>query len=236
MREVATWGERAIPSEDWVWSRESDEFDLVAAGRETKINHTPDLRDTEKYRSFNPMTLSAVDIEGMRTLLVAPLILNGNGIGFIVLFRQEVKPFTDEEVTLVQVFAAQAVIAMENVRQFREVQQLLDRERASREVLGLISQNRQDERPVFDTILESASRLFHAPLAFVGTINETKTELNIVAHRGARAELQRTFDELTHDLATSEIVSAYATREKRTIRIDDISQDMEFNLSDPRRA
>ena len=97
-------------------------------------------------------------------------------------------PFSDDEIALVKSFAAQAVIAIENVRQFRELQTRLEREAATREILSVISQSQDDEQPVFDVILKSASRLCNAPLAFLSMANEERTHVNIRAMLGARAE------------------------------------------------
>lgn len=79
-----------------------------------------------------------------------------------MLSRTDVRPFSADEVMLVETFAAQAVIAIKNVRQFREVQERLERERASPEILGVIIQSREDERPVFEVILRNAAQLCKA--------------------------------------------------------------------------
>ena len=93
-----------------------------------------------------------------------PLISQGRGTGCLILFRDEVRPYSDDQIALVETFAAQAVIAIENVRQFRELQTRLEREAASREILGVISQSRDDDSPVFETILEKRSEaVFDAP-------------------------------------------------------------------------
>ena len=123
LREIATWGpaKRAIPSEECVWRMDCDYRNVVAT-REGSIDHTPDLKLTERYLSGDPMTVAAVDVEKLRTMLVVPLLKTGTGMGCLVLFRQEQKPFTDDEIALVETFAAQAVIAIENVRQFKALE------------------------------------------------------------------------------------------------------------------
>ena len=123
LREIATWGpaERAIPSEECVWRMDCDYRNVVAT-REGSIDHTPNLKLTERYLSGDPMTVAAVDVEKLRTMLVVPLLKTGTGMGCLVLFRQEQKPFTDDEIALVETFAAQAVIAIENVRQLKALE------------------------------------------------------------------------------------------------------------------
>ena len=112
--------------------------------------------------------------------------MNGpQAIGAIALSRKEVKPFVEAELRLVESFAAQAVIAIENSRQFREVQDRLEREKASSEILGLISRNRDDEKPVFDVILANASQLCNASVAALVLLDEARTELTIAALQGS---------------------------------------------------
>jgi len=204
--------------------------------RDSRTINIADIRDDPYYLDSDPVHIKMTDKVGIRSRLLVPLLENGIAFGCISLVRKEVRTFSDAEIILIESFANQAVIAIENVRQFREVQMRLAREQAAREILGVISKNRDEERPVFDTILESATRLCKAPLAFLSTIDEGGTKLRVAAHRGARPDMEPTFDELTHNLATSEIVSAHAARDKRIIRIEDMSTDVEFDRSDPRRA
>jgi signal transduction histidine kinase len=136
----------------------------------------PDLRETEPYRQGWPSWREQVDVEGARTVVAVPLVKGDRYLGSIFVYRREVRPFTNIQVELLRTFADQAVIAIENVRLFSELQEKnraltqaharvsesLEQQTATSEILQTIAQAQTDVQPVFDTIVRSAAQLCHA--------------------------------------------------------------------------
>jgi hypothetical protein len=127
------------------------------------VVHVADLSAESAYiEQSTPALVSAVELAGIRTLLAVPMLKEHELIGAFFLSRQEVRPFTEKQLALVQNFAAQAVIAIENARLLNELRQSLEQQTATSEVLQVISSSPGDLRPVFATMLEKAVRICDA--------------------------------------------------------------------------
>src|SRR5262245_48700315 len=98
-------------------------------------------------------------LSGSRTILAAPLLREGVSVGTIVIRRTEVRPFSNKQIKLLETFADQAVIAIENVRLFQELKESLEQQTATSEILGVIASSPTDIQPVLDVVAENAARL-----------------------------------------------------------------------------
>ena len=142
-------------------------------------------------------TQSVVVQAGFRTVLAVPMLRDGDPIGAIGVTREEGRPFSDTQIALLQTFADQAVIAIENVRLFQELQEknraltdahaqvteTLEQQTATSEILGVISSSPTDIQPVFEAIIRTAARLCEANYGFLARYDGTS--ITIAAHSGA---------------------------------------------------
>src|SRR5262245_4711065 len=173
------------------------------------------------------------EVTGVRTILATPLLREGVAIGVILIRRTEVKPFSDKHIVLLQTFADQAVIAIENVRLFTELEtrnaelrEALDHQTATAEVLAIISRSPTDVQPVFAAIARSAAGLCEAELSAVYRYDGEL--IHVVANTLRSSEQRDAFARLYPMPPGRGTPVARAVLERRTQHVPDTSDDPEY--------
>ncbi|HVO95154.1 MAG TPA: GAF domain-containing protein, partial [Terriglobales bacterium] len=195
--------------------------------RDKKVLHIFDMRDDSSYLNRNKRIVALVENAGARTFLLVPLLRNNEFVGAIAMYRLETKPFTDKQIELVENFAAQAVIAIENARLLNELQESLQRQTATADVLKIISRSTFDLKTVFQTLIESAARLCNADRA-----NISRLDSGVFQHVAVYG-----FDESylkymqTYPLKIDRgSVNARAVLERSIVHVHDVLSDPEYTL------
>ena len=165
------------------------------------------IADTESSDNVWPQTRDVARLRGYRSMLYCPLVRDGLAIGMISVTRREPGPFAEHQIELLQTFADQAVIAIENVRLFNETKEALERQTATAEVLQVIGRSMADAKPVFEAIVDSCTRLFRSEGGAVGLVDEQGV-LHLHAFRVSAATRQRLGDAAA-DAATQQLLARF---------------------------
>jgi GAF domain-containing protein len=207
--------------------RPDPEVTLARSVRARKPIQEADLRTTPQYLKGDPLPVTAVDIAGIRTLMVVPMLKDNEPIGGIAIYRKEVRPFGEKQIELVTNFAAQAVIAIENTRLLNELRESLQQQTATADVLKAISRSIFDLQPVLEALTESATRLCGAKR---GHIFQFDGEfLRLAAAYGAWPGFMEYLE--THPLRPGPgTVAGRAAFERRTIHVCDVLQERAYEL------
>jgi signal transduction histidine kinase len=197
-----------------------------------------DIRDEVTSDQPARTTGAAVaNLAGARTMVAVPMLNKDEPIGAIVIYRQEVRPFTDKQIALVQNFASQAVIAIENTRLLNELHQRTDdltealqQQTATSEVLSVISSSPGELEPVFQAMLENATRICGAEFGLLylddGDLTRIAATYNVPRALAAAQNVPfRIHPKSGH---------AEARRTKKVVRIDDIRATPPYLEGDPR--
>src|SRR5262249_26141987 len=195
----------------------------------------PDLRTDQSYTGKNDRIVPLVEIGGARTFATVPMLKEGELIGAISIYRQEVKPFTDKQIELVKNFGAQAVIAIENARLLSELRESLQQQTATANVVKVISSSVSDLKPVFEIIGQSAERLCDAEISVISMVDGDVIRLasiNGVTKEGVEA-VRNAFYPMRRD---DETVTARAIRSGTICHVADVLGDALYKRKDAARV
>ena len=228
LRRMAVAGERpgALPTTDLPLRRT-----LISARTylERKTINIPDL--VPILDSEYPDARDNQRATGVRSVLSVPLLRGDEPIGVLNVWRVEVRSFTSQEASLLESFATQAVIAIENARLFNETKEALEQQTATSDVLGVISSSPTDLGPVFDAILKNATQLCGAHLGLLGLYDGEK--YRTVAQCGANAEFAKWLSERgAFPLAPGGPLARMAD-ERRPIHIHDLKESPTYREGRP---
>ena len=209
------------------------------AGRAIQEGRTLHVHDLTAAEEQFPGARERGIALGVRTALAVPLLREGEPIGLIHIRRLKVQPFTERQIKLVETFAAQAVIAIENVRLFQELQlrnreltEALEQRTATGEILSVISSSPTDVQPVFSTIAESSMRLcgalFSSVYQFDGEL------IHMVAERNYPSIARELSERLFPSKPNRQLFTGRAILERAVVNVPDVQNDFEWHSDSDR--
>ena len=204
------------------------------AALERRTIHIPDVLADPEY------SYGAKDVEAIRTILGVPILKGEELLGVMMIYHLEVRPFTDKQIALVETFAGQAAIAIDNVRLFDAVQQrtsalseALEQQTATSDVLNVMSRSTFELQPVLDTIVQTASRLCDAEFALIFRLQDGKYHL-AAANNATAIFVQHA---ATNPIAPGRgSLIGRTALEQKTVHLPDCLADAEYNYFEYQRS
>jgi two-component system, NtrC family, sensor kinase len=187
-----------------------------------------DVTTEQFYLDGDPVARAGAALGGTRTVLAVPMLKESEVVGAIVIFHQEVRPFTDKQIELVQNFAAQAVIAIENTRLLNELRESLQQQTATADVLKVISRSTFDLTSVLQTLVESAARLSKADVAVIHR-QQGSTYQAVATYGGPTDYRELVLRRVPFEAGTGSVLGR-TVLERKPIQVSDVLADPDYSL------